>query len=83
MLTDFFWEQMLDEVIEELATSQPVSEYCSEYDANYVKDSFEPRNLEITADRNVSIFDYRMANVFVKVYLDVCVNSSSLLYFYS
>lgn len=56
MLTDFFWEQMLDEVIEELATSQPVSEYCSEYDANYVKDSFEPRNLEVTADRNVSIF---------------------------
>ncbi|XP_026727678.1 uncharacterized protein LOC113493845 [Trichoplusia ni] len=55
MLTDFFWEQMLDEVIEELATSQPVSEYCSEYDANYVKDSFEPRNLEVTADRNMHL----------------------------
>ena len=54
MLTDFFWEQMLDEVIEELKTSQPVSEYCTEYDANYVKENFEPRILEITADKNVS-----------------------------
>lgn len=54
MLTDFFWEQMLDEVIEELKTSQPVSEYCTEYDANYVKEDFEPRNLEVTADKNVS-----------------------------
>lgn len=54
MLTDFFWEQMLDEVIEELKTSQPVSEYCTEYDANYIKEDFEPRNLEITADKNVS-----------------------------
>ncbi|XP_050350091.1 uncharacterized protein LOC126773305 [Nymphalis io] len=55
MLTDFFWEQMLDEVIEELATSQPVDEYCSEYDANFVKDNFEPRNLEITADKNMHL----------------------------
>lgn len=53
MLTDFFWEQMLDEVIEELATSQPAEEYCSEYDANFVKDEFQPRNLAVTADKNV------------------------------
>lgn len=46
---------MLDEVIEELATSQPVVEYCSEYDANYIRDNFEPRNLEVTADKNVCI----------------------------
>ncbi|CAH1637428.1 unnamed protein product [Spodoptera littoralis] len=55
MLTDFFWEQMLDEVIDELATTQPVSEYCTEYDANYIKDEFEPRNLEITADRTMHL----------------------------
>ncbi|CAG9790823.1 unnamed protein product [Diatraea saccharalis] len=55
MMTDFFWEQMLDEVIEELATSQPVAEYCTEYDANYIKDQFEPRNLEITADKNMHL----------------------------
>ncbi|XP_075979394.1 uncharacterized protein LOC142978733 [Anticarsia gemmatalis] len=55
MLTDFFWEQMLDEVIEELATSQPVSEYCTEYDANFIKDNFEPRNLEVTADKNMHL----------------------------
>ncbi|XP_028025963.1 uncharacterized protein LOC114239780 [Bombyx mandarina] len=55
MLTDFFWEQMLDEVIEELATSQPVSEYCTEYDANYIKDEFEPRNLEVAADKNMHL----------------------------
>ncbi|KAL0870410.1 hypothetical protein ABMA27_005419 [Loxostege sticticalis] len=55
MLTDFFWEQMLDEVIEELATSQPVVEYCSEYDANYIRDNFEPRNLEVTADKNMHL----------------------------
>lgn len=53
MLTDFFWEQMLGEVIEELATSQPVAEYCTEYDANFVRDQFQPRNLEVTADKNV------------------------------
>ncbi|XP_023943213.1 uncharacterized protein LOC112049515 isoform X2 [Bicyclus anynana] len=47
MLTDFFWEQMLDEVIEELGTSQPVAEYCSEYEANFIRDQFEPRNLEM------------------------------------
>ncbi|XP_034833657.1 uncharacterized protein [Maniola hyperantus] len=55
MLTDFFWEQMLDEVIEELATSQPAVEYCSEYDANFIKDQFEPRNLEVTADKNMHL----------------------------
>ncbi|XP_039758657.1 uncharacterized protein LOC120632734 [Pararge aegeria] len=55
MLTDFFWEQMLDEVIEELATSEPVLEYCSEYDANFVKEQFEPRNLEVTADKNMHL----------------------------
>lgn len=55
MLTDFFWEQMLDEVIEELGSSQPVTEYCTEYEANYVKDNFEPRNLEITANKDVSM----------------------------
>ncbi|XP_046966551.1 uncharacterized protein LOC124534641 [Vanessa cardui] len=55
MLTDFFWEQMLDEVIDELATSEPVDEYCSEYEANYVKDQFEPRNLEKTADKNMHL----------------------------
>ncbi|KAJ8714447.1 hypothetical protein PYW07_002672 [Mythimna separata] len=55
MLTDFFWEQMLDEVIEELKTSQPISEYCTEYDANYVKEDFEPRNLEVTADKNMHL----------------------------
>ncbi|XP_059056136.1 uncharacterized protein LOC131850008 isoform X1 [Achroia grisella] len=55
MLTDFFWEQMLDEVIDELATSQPVMEYCTEHDANYIKENFEPRNLEITADKNMHL----------------------------
>ncbi|XP_045450374.1 uncharacterized protein LOC123659162 [Melitaea cinxia] len=55
MLTDFFWEQMLDEVIEELATSQPAEEYCSEYDANFVKDEFQPRNLAVTADKNMHL----------------------------
>ncbi|KAJ0175247.1 hypothetical protein K1T71_009388 [Dendrolimus kikuchii] len=55
MLTDFFWEQMLEEVIEELATSQPVQEYCSEYDANYIKENFEPRNLEVTADKDIHL----------------------------
>ncbi|KAL4711015.1 hypothetical protein ACJJTC_017980 [Scirpophaga incertulas] len=52
MLTDFFWEQMLDEVIEELAATQPAVDYCTEYEANYIKDQFEPKNLEITADKN-------------------------------
>ncbi|KAM3961664.1 uncharacterized protein ACR2FA_004218 [Aphomia sociella] len=55
MLTDFFWQQMLDEVMEELATSQPVMEYCTEHDANYTKENFEPRNLEITADKNMHL----------------------------
>lgn len=54
MLTDFFWEQMLDEVIEELATAEPVVEYCTEQNANYVKENFEPRSLLVTADKNVS-----------------------------
>lgn len=58
MLTDFFWEQMLDEVIEELATSQPVEEYCTEYDSNFIKDNFEPRNLEVTLDTDVRICNY-------------------------
>ncbi|XP_049871538.1 uncharacterized protein LOC126370618 [Pectinophora gossypiella] len=55
MLKDFFWEQMLDEMIEELATSQPVTEYCTEYDANYIKENFEPRNLLVTPDRNMHL----------------------------
>ncbi|CAK1581210.1 unnamed protein product [Parnassius mnemosyne] len=55
MLTNFFWEQMLDEVIEELATSQPTSEFCTEYDTHYVKDQFEPRSLEVTADKNMHL----------------------------
>lgn len=54
MLTDFFWEQMLDEVVEELATSQPVVEYCTEMNSNYVKENFAPRDLCVTADKNVS-----------------------------
>ncbi|CAG4934837.1 unnamed protein product [Colias eurytheme] len=55
MLKDFFWEQMLDEVIEELATSQPVADYCTEYESNFIKDNFEPRNLEVTADKNMHL----------------------------
>ncbi|CAF4824881.1 uncharacterized protein LOC125050422 [Pieris napi] len=55
MLKDFFWEQMLDEVIEELATSQPVADYCTEYESNFIKEQFEPRNLEITADKNMHL----------------------------
>ncbi|VVC98487.1 unnamed protein product, partial [Leptidea sinapis] len=54
MLKDFFWEQMLDEVIDELATSQPVEDYYSEYDSNYVRENFEPRNLEHTVDRTIT-----------------------------
>ncbi|XP_050669948.1 uncharacterized protein LOC126968840 [Leptidea sinapis] len=55
MLKDFFWEQMLDEVIDELATSQPVEDYYSEYDSNYVRENFEPRNLEHTVDRTMHL----------------------------
>ncbi|KAG7300260.1 hypothetical protein JYU34_015830 [Plutella xylostella] len=55
ILTDFFWEQMLDEVMDELAASTPVAEYCSEYDSNYVKDNFEPRNLEMAADNDMHL----------------------------
>lgn len=54
MLTDFFWEQMLGEVIEELAMSQnPGTSYCTEHNANFVKENFEPRNLAVSADENV------------------------------
>ncbi|CAH0687904.1 unnamed protein product [Spodoptera exigua] len=55
MLTDFFWEQMLDEVIDELATTQQDSDFCTEYDTNYIKENFEPRNLEVTADKNMHL----------------------------
>ncbi|XP_063627024.1 uncharacterized protein LOC134798584 [Cydia splendana] len=55
MLKDFFWEQMLEEVIDEMKTNNPVTEYCTEYEANYVKDEFEPRNLEIPLDKNVHL----------------------------
>lgn len=58
MLTDFYWEQMLEEMLEELALSSPVSEYCTEYDANYVRDNFEPRNLEYTRDKTVIFWHY-------------------------
>ncbi|CAG5059341.1 unnamed protein product [Parnassius apollo] len=67
MLTNFFWEQMLDEVIEELATSQPTSEFCTEYDTHYVKDQFEPRSLEVTADKNGEILEkFRRCQYFTK-----------------
>ncbi|KAI5651538.1 hypothetical protein NE865_00782 [Phthorimaea operculella] len=55
MLKDFFWEQILNETMEELATSNPVHEYCTEYDANYDKDNFEPRNLAVSADKNMHL----------------------------
>ncbi|CAH2049508.1 unnamed protein product, partial [Iphiclides podalirius] len=55
MLTNFFWEQMLDEVIEELSTSQSSHELCTEYDTHFVKDQFEPRNLEHTADKTMHL----------------------------
>lgn len=54
MLTNFFWEQMLDEVIEELSTTQYFTEVCTEYDTHYVKEQFQPRNLEETADKTVT-----------------------------
>lgn len=62
MLTDFFWEQMLDDVIEELATSQPVVEYCTEMNANYVKENFTPRDLSVSADKNVRHFLTKYTN---------------------
>lgn len=58
MLTDFFWEQMLEEMLEEISLSSPVSEYCTEYDANYVRDNFEPRNLEYTRDKTVIFMSF-------------------------
>lgn len=53
MLTNFFWEQILDEVIEEMSKVHTSDELCTEYDSHYVKDQFEPRNLEVTADKTV------------------------------
>ncbi|XP_014357464.2 uncharacterized protein LOC106710032 [Papilio machaon] len=55
MLTNFFWEQILDEVIEEMSTVNTSDELCTEYDSHYVKDQFIPRNLEETADRTMHL----------------------------
>ncbi|CAK1542313.1 unnamed protein product [Leptosia nina] len=67
MLKDFFWEQMLEEVIEEIATSQPVADYCTEYESHFIKDEFEPRNLEVTADKNGEILEkFRRCQYFTK-----------------
>ncbi|XP_047995830.1 uncharacterized protein LOC125233777 [Leguminivora glycinivorella] len=55
LLKDFFWEQMLEEVIDELKPTNPVAEFCTEYESNYVKDNFEPRNLEIPLDKNMHL----------------------------
>ncbi|KPJ03102.1 hypothetical protein RR46_06260 [Papilio xuthus] len=55
MLTNFFWEQILDEVIEEMSTVNTSDELCTEYDSHYVKDQFVPRNLEETADRTMHL----------------------------
>ncbi|XP_013197552.2 uncharacterized protein LOC106140501 [Amyelois transitella] len=55
MLTNFFWEQMLNEVMEELATTKPEVDYCTEQKANYVKENFQPRDLAVTADKNLHL----------------------------
>lgn len=49
---------MLDEVIDEMTTASPVTEYCSEYDANYVKDEFKPRDFLEVLDKDVSTNTY-------------------------
>ncbi|XP_053612032.1 uncharacterized protein LOC128676111 [Plodia interpunctella] len=55
MLTNFFWEQMLNEVMAELATAKPDMDYSTEQKANYIKENFQPRDLNVTADKNMHL----------------------------
>ncbi|XP_068622586.1 uncharacterized protein [Battus philenor] len=55
MLTNFYWEQILEEVIEEMSTANTSNEQCTEYNTHYIKDQFIPRNLEVTADKTMHL----------------------------
>ncbi|XP_041980742.1 uncharacterized protein LOC121734286 [Aricia agestis] len=55
MLRDLYWKEMYEQVIKEMSSPQPIQEYCTEYDANYIKANFEPRKLEEAADKNMHL----------------------------